>query len=118
MTDLPQDVRVSIVQLDGHTRVRVSGELDLDTAPDLDQRLEALIAESTGDLDLDLSEVTFLGSSGLVVLLRARQALHEDHRRLRVLNPSPPVLRVFDLSGVLEVLLDEPQDDSRRAAQG
>jgi anti-sigma B factor antagonist len=120
MTDLPQDFGVSIIQIDGHTKVRVSGELDLATAPDLRQRLEAVVTAGTSDLDLDLSEVTFFGSTGLVVLLHARQALHEKHRRLRVLNPSEIALRVFELSGVLEVLMDEPHppSESRRAAEG
>ena len=73
MTDLPQEFGVSIVQVDGHAKVRVTGELDLATATELRHRLDAVIAAGTGDLDLDLSEVTFLDSSGLVALLEARR---------------------------------------------
>jgi hypothetical protein len=59
MTDLPQEFGVSTVQIDGHTKVRVTGEIDLATATEMRQRLEAVIAAGTGDLDLDLRDVTF-----------------------------------------------------------
>jgi anti-anti-sigma factor len=120
MTDLRQEFGVSIVQIDGHTKVRVTGEIDLATATELRQHLEGVIAGGTGDLDLDLGDVTFLDSRGLVVLLAARQALHDKDHRLRVLNPSKPVLRVFELSGLLDVMMDErqPPGDARHAAEG
>jgi anti-sigma B factor antagonist len=120
MTDLPQDFDVTIVQVDGHTKVRLTGDIDLATATDLRQRLDPVIAAGTGDVDLDLSDVTFLDSSGLVALLHVRQALHDTRQRLRVRNPSKPVLRVFELSGVLDVMMDgqQPPGDSGRVAEG
>jgi anti-sigma B factor antagonist len=119
MTDLHQEFGVSIVHVDGHTKVRVTGEIDLATATELRQRLDPVLAAGTGDVDLDLSEVTFLDSRGLVALLHARQALHDNHRRLRVRNPSKPVLRVFELSGVLDMMMDgrQPPGDVGRAAE-
>ena len=106
MTDLPQDFGVSIVQVNGHAHVRVAGEIDLATAPELRQRLEAVIAAGICNLDLDLSDVTFLDSRGLVALLEVRRDLHERRLRLRVLNPSQPVLRLFTLRGVLDLMVD------------
>jgi anti-anti-sigma factor len=119
MTDLPQEFGVSILQIDGHIKVRVTGEIDLATSTELRQRLDSVLAAGTGDVDLDLSEVTFLDSCGLVALLHGRQALHDKHQRLRVRNPSKPVLRVFELSGVLDMMMDgrQPPADSGRAAE-
>ena len=118
MSDLPQEFGVSILQFDGHTKVRVTGDIDLATATELRQRLDFVLAAGTGDVDLDLSEVTFLDSTGLVALLDARQALHDNHQQLRVRNPSRPVLRVFELTGVLDLMMDgsQPPGDSGRAA--
>jgi anti-anti-sigma factor len=110
MTDVPPEFGVSIVQVNGHVSARVTGELDLATAPDLRQRLEAVIDAGTGDLKLDLAEVTFLDSSGLVVLLAARQRLHDTNRRLTVLHASRSVHRVFEVSGLLDVLDVRPDD--------
>ena len=79
MTDLPQEFGVSIVHVDGHSSVRVTGEIDLATATELRQRLNSEIAAGDVDLDLDLSDVTFLDSSGLVVLLAARLSTTARH---------------------------------------
>jgi anti-sigma B factor antagonist len=119
MTDLPPEFGVSIVQVDGHTKVRVTGDIDLATATEMRQRLDSVIVAGSGDVDLDLSEVTFLDSRGLVALLHVRQALDDRHQRLRVRNPSEPVLRVFELSGLLDVMTDgrQPPGDSRPAAE-
>ena len=43
-------------------------------------------------------------------LLAARQGLHDTNRRLTVLNPSRAVHRVFELSGLIEVLDVRPDD--------
>jgi anti-sigma B factor antagonist len=106
MTDLPQEFGVSIVEVDGRSNVRITGEIDLDNATELRQRLNSVIAAGTGDVHLDLSDVTFLDSSGLLVLLAARQGLHDKHHRLTVRNPSKAVMRIFELSGVLDVMMD------------
>ena len=110
MTALPPEFGVSIVRTDGHTTLRVTGEIDLATAPDLRQRLEAVIDAGTGNLQIDLAEVTLLDSSGLAALLAARQRLHDTKRRLTVLNQSKAVHRVFELSGLIEVLAVTPDD--------
>jgi anti-sigma B factor antagonist len=116
MTDLPQEFGVSILRIDGHSKVRLTGDIDLAATTELRQRLDAVLAAGTGDVDLDLSEVTFLDSCSLAVLLHARQTLHDGHQRLRVRNPSKPVLRVFELSGVLDVMMDgQPPGDAGRA---
>ena len=117
MNGLPQEFGVSIVHVDGHSNVRVTGEIDLANASELGQRLTFVVAAGTGDVDVDLSDVTFLDSSGLAALLTARQRLHDKHHRLRVRNPSKPVLRIFELSGVLDVMMNcqHPAGDSSRA---
>ena len=109
MTYLPQEFGVSIVHVDGHSNVRVTGEIDLATATELRHRLETVIAAGTGDVDLDLSDVTFVDCSGLAVLLAARQELQGKKHRLMVRNPSKPVLRLLELSGVLDVMMDARQ---------
>jgi anti-anti-sigma factor len=106
MTDLPHQFGLAIVQVNGHSDIRVTGEVDLATAPELRRRLDAVIAAGTGNIDVDLSDVAFLDSSGLAVLLAAHQAACDEHRRLTVRHPSKPVLRVLQVSGTVSVLMD------------
>ena len=119
MTYLPTDFGVSIVHVEGRSKVRVTGDIDLATATELRQRLTLVITAGTGDVDLDLSDVTFLDCSGLGVLLAARQELRDRKHRLMVQHPSKPVLRLFELSRVLDLMMDarETAGDSSRAAQ-
>jgi len=63
----------------GQAYVQVRGEIDLYTAPRLWETIDAMIAETPHELVVDLSDVTFIDSTGLSVLVRA-------HKRLRPVN--------------------------------
>ena len=52
---------------------------------------------------IDLSEVDFLDSTGLRVLLRGRGLLGREDRPLAVICPHGRVRRVFELSGLSTV---------------
>lgn len=83
--------------------VAVSGEVDLSVVPELELALETAILESEGDFVIDLSELRFIDSTGLHVLLRARGLLGREDRALAVICPHGPVRRVFELSGFSEL---------------
>lgn len=55
--------------------VRVSGEIDLVTAPALEQAVDAVVAENPVALVIDLSGVEFLGSAGLKILAATYEKL-------------------------------------------
>ncbi len=59
-----------VTRYDGVAVVAVSGELDIATAPQLDDTLNRLAARERS-IVVDLAEVSFLESTGLAVLLRA-----------------------------------------------
>ena len=56
-----------------------------------------------GAFVIDLSDLDFIDSTGLHVLLRARGLLGREDRQLAVVCPHGPVRRVFELSGVSEL---------------
>lgn len=83
--------------IDGRHRVRLEGELDAFTAPEV----RAVIADAEGgDLVLDLDGVTFIDSSGLAMVVEARQRLQAQQRQLVIGPRSPIVQRLLELSGV------------------
>lgn len=90
----------------GSARVVVVGEVDLQTAPVLRQRLAEATEHGIGDVVVDLGAVGFLDSTGLNALLGARAALHRLGRQLRVEQLSTRVLRVFEVAGVADLLAD------------
>jgi anti-anti-sigma factor len=82
-------------------KLHVSGEVDLAvSATLLDAILSAGLTGHNSDLVVDLSQVTFLDSSGIRTLVEAATRLANDGIGLRVTNPSPFVTKVFELSGV------------------
>jgi anti-anti-sigma factor len=83
--------------------VAIRGEVDLNVVPALEAALDAAILESVGAFVIDLTDLDFIDSSGLHVLLRARGLLGREDRALAVICPYGPVRRVFELSGCSEL---------------
>lgn len=80
----------------------VVGEIDAHTAP----VLAAAIAECSQDtVVVDMSDVEFVDSSGLRVLIEAHQAADEAGRAIQLARPSVPVSRLLEISGVRDYLV-------------
>ena len=98
----------AIIVIPGNpTTVVLKGELDMATAPELSQRLAEVAAAGPDAVTLDLSELEFMDSQGINVLLQARRALQAQGGRLIVRSPQPLVARVLETTGLLKVLTDE-----------
>lgn len=75
------------------------GEIDAHTAIDLASHLDPLPG-SDGDVCLDVSEVEFIDSSGLRVLVDAHRRAGDHGRRLVLRQPSHVVTRLLEISGL------------------
>ena len=80
--------------------VWLRGELDLATAPDLQQHLLAILARQPASLTLDLGGLGFLDSSGLGTLYRARQAAADQGVPMRLDAVPDHVRRVLDVTAM------------------
>jgi len=90
-------------EADAATVVRVVGEIDVRTAPSLRHALDRAVAEGSGDVVLDLAEVTFVDSSGLGVILGRYRRMPEG-RTLVLRSPRPHVRSLLDVAGVTRLL--------------
>jgi anti-sigma B factor antagonist len=104
MADGPPGFAVERSWLRGVSGVLIRGEVDIETAPRVTAALDAAIRETHGALVVDLSDVEFLDSSGLNVLLRARALLGREERALVIVCPPGPARRIFDVAGVADLL--------------
>lgn len=84
---------------DGY-RLVVQGELDRATAPTLAEQLTEAELARPRVLTLDLSELSFISVAGMRVVLDAARRAERERRSLVVLNPQPPIRRLFALSAV------------------
>jgi anti-anti-sigma factor len=81
-------------------RLTPVGELDIATAPLLECAFDAALTDNNARMIVvDLTELSFMDSTGIHLLLRMRDAC-VDADRLRVVNGSRAVERVLDISGV------------------
>jgi anti-anti-sigma factor len=92
------------VTIDGEPVVRLRGELDLSTAPELARVLDALLEGEVADVALDISGLSFIDSSGISALITAQQDLHKRGRRLSVRSPRPTAVKVFEIAGLMDFL--------------
>ena len=104
MSDVDDDKRptatATVLTEHGLTILRLTGELDLATVNDLQETVAALVDRAPEHLIVDLSDVTFMDSSGIALLLQVSQRLPRTELR----NPSPLIRRVLDLTALTEIL--------------
>ncbi len=93
----PPPINVVVDLVDGNHLVRVTGELDAFTVPDV----RAVLSDAEDrDVVLDLAGVTFIDSSGLAMIVEARHRLAGEQHRLVIGPRSDVVQRLLELSGV------------------
>jgi anti-sigma B factor antagonist len=94
----------------GEQVVRVDGELDIATAPELES---ALLRPRPRDerVILDLTALRFMDSTGLRVLLRATKAAKDGRWELFLRNVPNNIRRLFALSGVQDAVPPEAPPD-------
>jgi anti-sigma B factor antagonist len=95
------------------SRVTLSGELDLVSAPYLQQVLDQLCRQRPPDIVLDLSGLKFLSAAGLSVFLRADAHLRADGGRLILTRPGRLVrqmLAITELDTVLTIREEAARD--------
>lgn len=82
--------------------LRVSGEIDAHSVSVVDAALAE--ADPTSEIALDLSDVSFIDSSGLRALVAAHKRTEAAGGGLVLVGPSQPVLRLLGLTGLDQVL--------------
>jgi anti-anti-sigma factor len=90
---------------DGIRAFRVRGELDMNTAPELEAQLELALADESADVMLDLSECEFIDSTGIALIVRAWQRVDggadgEGDGRLVICCVNRQVRRLLKITGV------------------
>ncbi|MBP2477358.1 anti-sigma B factor antagonist [Crossiella equi] len=101
---------------DGVVVITVVGELDMSSTPALQDLLGAEVDAACRRLVLDLSGVSFLGSSGLAALVEARQVTQLRDAELRLVCTTHAVTRPLHATGLGEVFQIHQTLDAALAA--
>jgi anti-sigma B factor antagonist len=81
----------------------VSGEIDVASAPEFHASLSDLIGQGTEIVIVDLSQVSFIDSTGLGVLVGAEKQMRDAGQALRLVVTQPQILRLLELTGLDQV---------------
>jgi anti-sigma B factor antagonist len=90
------DSQFSVAHDGSGTVVTANGQLDLAVTDEL----RAVLTSLTGVVTIDLSEVTFIDSSTIGVLVGAHNRLTGDGGELRLRHPQEMPRRVFEIVGL------------------
>ena len=118
---IPVPFEVESEELGSGIRVfTVRGELDMNTAPELERELEAALADSTSSIVLDLCECEFIDSTGIALIVRAWQRLDRSaggggQGRVVLCSHNHQVRRLLEITGVENSISMHEQRDSALA---
>lgn len=94
----------------------LKGEVDIYTAPRFKEDLLALIDEGLTDILVDLTQVEFIDSTALGVLIGGVKRLHPLEGHLLVIADSRPVLKILTITGLDRVFSVYPDREQALAA--
>ena len=95
--------------------LKPKGRLDSSTGPAFEGELLQLINSGAGRLLLDFSDLVYISSAGLRVVLLAAKRLQSANGRLALCSLSPQIAEVFRISGFDAILDIHPSSESALA---
>ena len=86
--------------------ILLSGELDEYTAQSVRGKLDLLLDTQKGfvQIVMDLSEMTFMDSTGIGVLIGRYKKMKDMNKPIFITNPSRNAERIFKMSGLYEIM--------------
>ncbi|WP_163505878.1 STAS domain-containing protein [Fodinicola acaciae] len=104
----PGDITLDCQEHGAVAVVRVSGDLDLNTSPSLQ---DYLAERESSPVVIDLRNVAFLGSAGLATLIQSHERAAAAGRPWAVVATGSVVLRPMEATGLLTILNPYPSVD-------
>jgi anti-anti-sigma factor len=105
---------------DGVHELLIAGELDQATAPELELRLDEAVEAATSQVLINLTDCQFNDSTGLGLLVTARErVVAVDGRRFGICCPHDQVRKLLEITGVDQaVVLYQSRDDALAGMRG
>ncbi len=104
------DFNVGVRHVDRVTVLDLRGYLDAHTAPELERAFQSNIDNSRFNLVVNFSELSYISSAGLGVLMQFIEDVRRNEGDIKLTNMSARVYNVFDLLGfpmLYEIYPDE-----------
>lgn len=109
------DVSVTSRESGDRTVIEVKGEIDVYTAPVLREELTSLIDSEHTTIVVDLTQVSFMDSTGLGVLVGALKKVRTLGGDLALVIDQEKILKVFRITALTQVFTIHPTLDAALA---
>jgi anti-sigma B factor antagonist len=96
-------VKVDTADYKRSSLVTVSGRVDSNTAPQLEEALQKIVEKGQYNIALDMSDVEFLSSAGLRVMVSVLKRCRDRGGNLLIADPSDRVTQVLQLAGLTDL---------------
>jgi len=91
-------IEIENQEKDGDCLIKVTGEVDLYTSPELRGAILKADPQGGTSLGVDLSKVTYMDSSGVATLVEGLKTAGQKRVEFVLVSPSPPVMKVLQLA--------------------
>jgi len=96
-------LNINVIHNEEKTTIVLSGRLDTTTSPKLQEILLPEISNAE-HIELDFAKLIFVSSAGLRILLMGEKAAKTKGSRQTLVNVSPDIMEVFEITGFSSVL--------------
>ncbi|KMY52810.1 metal ABC transporter ATPase [Bacillus sp. FJAT-27231] len=98
------NITIDVKETELQTKVRIAGEIDAYTAPKLRETVFPYTEKETSNIVVDLSEVSYMDSTGLGVFVGLFKSLNANGGTLQLIGLSERLRRLFDITGLADIM--------------
>ncbi|PLT27953.1 anti-sigma factor antagonist [Peribacillus deserti] len=98
------NIMIDVKDIDSKATVKVKGEIDAYTAPKLRETLFPLSEQQNVHMVVDLSEVSYMDSTGLGVFVGLFKSVRSHDGEFRLVGLSERLRRLFDITGLADII--------------
>ena len=80
--------------------ISLEGELDVSTADKLKEHLYTLVEKKMADMKIDLTNLDYIDSTGLGVMIGVLKKLKISDKEIYIINPKNNVKKIFTITGL------------------
>lgn len=96
-------MKTTIQEIDGKMMVSLSGELDTAAAVEVEEKLKVLYENEGKDVVIDCTELEYIASSGLRILLGIMKRAKATGSNVTLKNVNDDIKNVFKLTGFINI---------------
>ncbi|MGN1401907.1 MAG: anti-sigma factor antagonist [Bacillus sp. (in: firmicutes)] len=98
------NLKIDMKQEESTVQVFISGEIDAYTAPKIRETLFPVAEKEAVDFIIDLSDVSYMDSTGLGVFVGLFKNVRANERDFKIVGLSDRLKRLFEITGLADII--------------